>query len=68
MGSDGAFDVPAHMLGPVGTRYPFQSSTILNLDAPGVVIRGNSPSGAHSDIFHPELAWVAAAAGGLTVA
>jgi hypothetical protein len=68
MGSDGAFDVQPHMLGPVGTRYPFQPSKFLNVDASGVVIRGNSPSGAHSDIFHPELAWVAAAAGGLTLA
>jgi hypothetical protein len=65
MGSDGAFDVHPLVLGPVGTRYPFAPSTILNLDASGVVFRGDSPSGAHSDIFHPELAWVAAAGGSL---
>jgi choline dehydrogenase len=47
------------------TRATFNAGQILNLDASDVVIAGDSPSGAHSDIFHPELAWVVAPAGGL---
>jgi hypothetical protein len=50
----------------VGARYPFAAGQILNLDASDVVRADAGPSGAHSDIFHPELAWVAAAAGGLS--
>lgn len=65
MGSDGAFNVESQMLGPVGASYPFTAGKILNLDASDVVTQGNSPSGAHSDVFYPQLAWVAAAAGGL---
>jgi hypothetical protein len=68
MGSLGAFNVQPQMLGGVGTGYPFKAGEILNLDSSDVVIAGDSPSGAHSDIFHPELAWVAAAAGGLNTA
>ena len=66
MGSHGAFNVEPLTLGSVGTRYPFQPQQIVNLDASAVVIKDDSPAGAHSDIFHEELAWVAAAAGGLT--
>jgi hypothetical protein len=65
MGSDGAFGPDPHPLGAPGTGYPFQPGQILNIDASDVVTQGNSPSGAHSDIFYPHLAWVAAAAGGL---
>ena len=65
MGSLGAFNVAPQMLGDVGTSYPFQVGEILNLDSSDVVVAGDSPSGAHSDIFHAELAWVAASAGGL---
>ena len=68
MGNVGAFNVAPQMLGPVGTNYPFQAGQILNLDASDTVIAGDSPSGAHSDIFHPELAWVAASASGLNTA
>jgi len=46
----------AQMLGGVGTSYPFKAGEILNLDASDVVITGDSASGAHSDIFHPQLA------------
>ena len=66
MGSLGAFNVASRMLGDVGTSYPFQAAEILNLDSSDVVVAGDSPSGAHSDIFHAELAWVAASAGGLS--
>ena len=37
-----------------------------NLDSSDVVIAGDSSLGAHSDIFHAELARVAASAGGLS--
>ncbi len=65
MGSNGAYNSPTQDLGDVGTEYPFQVGQILNLDSSAVVIHGDSPSGAHSDIFYPQLAWVTAAAGGL---
>ncbi|GGW91303.1 serine-threonine protein kinase [Streptomyces chryseus] len=38
----------------------------VNVDAAAVVRRGGAPSGAHSDILHPELARVVLAAGRLT--
>jgi hypothetical protein len=54
---------------PVGTGYRFKADEILNLDYSDVVIACGSPSGAHSDIFHPQLSsWVVAAAGGLNIA
>lgn len=66
MGELGAHDpAECRTLGDVGTDYLFQKGAILNIDASGVVRTGGPPSGAHSDIFHPELAWVVAAAGGL---
>ncbi|MGV9709303.1 serine-threonine protein kinase [Gordonia sp. NPDC003424] len=65
MGSHGAFRADTRDLGAVNTAYPFVKSQILNLDASQVVKLDKSPSGAHSDIFHDELAWVVAAAGGL---
>jgi hypothetical protein len=68
MGQLGAFTGQSQMLGEVGTSYPFKAGAILNLDASDVVIAGDSPSGAHSDIFHPQLTWVVAAAGGLKTA
>ncbi|MFC9995269.1 serine-threonine protein kinase [Nocardia sp. NPDC127526] len=66
MGSHGAFEAERRLLGAAGTAYPFQPHRILNLDASDVVNQGGPPSGAHSDIFKPQLAWVVAAAGGLT--
>ncbi|WP_234817069.1 MULTISPECIES: serine-threonine protein kinase [Mycolicibacterium] len=65
MGSHGAFNSPTQSLGADGAVYPFQTGQILNLDASGVVAKDDGPSGAHSDIFHKELTWVVAAAGGL---
>lgn len=65
MGSHGAFNVETQTLGTVGAVYPFKARQILNLDASEVVTKGDTPSGAHSDIFYSQLAWVAAAAGGL---
>ena len=68
MGSLGAFNVEAADARRGRHQYPFKAGEILNLDASDVVIEGDSPSGAHSDIFHPELAWVVAAAAGLNTA
>ena len=67
IGHDGAQAVDATVatLGPVGTGYPFQKGRFVNLDGNAVINRGGPPSGAHSDIFHPELVWVGLAAAGL---
>jgi len=64
MGHDGAQAVGAvpALLGPVGTRYPFGIGSFLNLDANRVITQGGPPSGAHSDIVHPEIAWAVLAA------
>ncbi|MFI6036503.1 serine-threonine protein kinase [Streptomyces sp. NPDC051315] len=42
---------------------PLPTSGCVNVDAAAVVRRGGAPSGAHSDIVHPELARVVLAAG-----
>ncbi|MFK4148360.1 serine-threonine protein kinase [Streptomyces sp. NPDC004065] len=42
---------------------PLPASGCVNVDAAEVVRRGGPPSGAHSDIVHPELARVVLAAG-----
>jgi hypothetical protein len=67
IGHDGAQAVDATVaaVGPVGFAYPFQRGRFLNLDGNAVINRGSPPSGAHSDIFHPELVWVGLAAAGL---
>jgi hypothetical protein len=67
MGHDGAQEVNAAdtPLGPVGTTYAFQPGRFTNLDSDGVIKNGTGPSGAHSDIVHPEIAWVLAKAAAL---
>jgi hypothetical protein len=67
MGHDGAQAVDAAQvpLSPVGSSYPFQRGRFTNLDGNAIVNRGGPPSGAHSDILHPELVWGALAAAGL---
>jgi len=67
IGHDGAQAVDATVttLGPVGTGYPFQKGRFVNLDGNAIINRGGPPSGAHSDIFHPELVWASLAAAGL---
>ena len=64
MGHDGAQAVSATGLdlGAPGTTYPFATGAWLNLDGNKVIIHGSLPSGAHSDIVHPETAWAALAA------
>jgi hypothetical protein len=38
---------------------------VTNIDCSDVVRAGGPPSGAHSDIVHPELSWVVLKAGGI---
>ncbi|HEX9342165.1 MAG TPA: serine/threonine protein kinase [Actinomycetota bacterium] len=68
MGHRGAHGVPAAeaTLGAAGTAYAFTPGGFLNLDANGVIRAGGPPSGAHGDIFHPQVAW-ALLAGAATV-
>jgi hypothetical protein len=67
IGHDGAQAVDATVtaLAPVGSGYPFQPGRFVNLDGNAIINRGQPPSGAHSDIFHPELVWAGLAAAGL---
>jgi hypothetical protein len=69
MGANGAQGVGARVVGiePVDSNrsYPFAPRTALNVDAAEVVRDGRPPSGAHSDIIHPELSWVVLQAGGV---
>ncbi len=64
MGHDGAQEVgaPDVVMGPVGTAYAFGPGRFDNLNGDGVIKNGTGPSGAHSDIVHPEIAWVLAKA------
>lgn len=67
MGHDGAqsVDAIAATAGPVGTVYGLSPGAFLNLDCNAVIVNGGGASGAHSDLYHPELAWVVAGAAGL---
>lgn len=61
-GIDGVSTTPIGVVaGPDGFAFP--SKGYGNVDAASVVFRGGPPSGAHSDICHPELASVVLAAG-----
>ena len=61
MGHDGAQAVQANEveLGPVGVSYPYVTGGFINMNANDVICERHGPAGAHSDIFHPEIAWVA---------
>ena len=67
MGHDGAQAVNAEsaFLGKAGTQYGFKVGKWLNLDGNQVIVKGDPPSGAHSDIIHPHTAWAALAAAGI---
>ena len=67
LGHDGAQAVTADeaILGPVGAAYPFQAGGFVNLDGDDIVKVGGPPSGAHGDIFHPEIAWATLTAAGI---
>ena len=49
----------------IEANYRFVPGQALNVDASETVCRGGPPSGAHSDIVHPELTWVVLKAGGI---
>ena len=69
MGANGAqgVDAPLDAVQPggPGTAYRFGAGKALNVDASQVVRTGGPPSGAHSDIVHPELTWIVLSAGGI---
>ncbi len=67
MGHDGAqgVDASAVTLKPTSSKYSFAAGDFTNIDASEIVCHGGAPSGAHSDIFHRELAWAMLAAAGL---
>jgi hypothetical protein len=67
MGFDGAQAVGAEEepLRRVGHEYSLASGKFLNLDGKDIVATGGPPAGAHSDIFHPEIAWAMLSAAGL---
>ena len=67
MGFDGAQEVNAAIrpVAPIGTRYPFQPGRFINLDGNDLIREGRGAFGAHSDIFHPELVWIALSASGV---
>ncbi|MDQ3327736.1 MAG: serine-threonine protein kinase [Chloroflexota bacterium] len=67
MGYDGAQAVGAAQepLRRVGQGYKFAPGKVFNLDGKDIVATGGPPAGAHSDIFHPEIAWAMLNAAGL---
>lgn len=53
----------SHDVMPADTDYDFQPGCVHNIDASNVICHGTGPSGAHSDITHPQIAhllWQAA--------
>jgi hypothetical protein len=60
-----AVDATPSDISVIGTAYELRPGKFLNLNCDTVIRRGGPPSGAHSDILHPELAWVALAASGI---
>jgi hypothetical protein len=51
----------------VGEPYAFEPGSLVSIDASAVVRHGRPPSGAHSDIFHQQLAWIPLSAGRIAV-
>ncbi|MGW2487148.1 serine-threonine protein kinase [Streptomyces sp. NPDC001606] len=68
MGHDGVQAVPGTVRLDLAAalRGPLPASGCVNVDAAAVVRNGGAPSGAHSDIVHPELARLVLAAGRIT--
>lgn len=64
MGGRGALNVSAEEMNlrPPGISYQFEYGRWYNLNGHAVIRTGGPPSGAHSDIFHPEVAWAALSA------
>ena len=67
MGADGAQAVNATDIpfDAVGCPYPFKKGLFVNLDGNHIITKGGWPSGAHSDIIYPEIAWAGLAAAGV---
>lgn len=69
MGADGAQGVGALLdsLQPAtaSAAYRFRDGQALNVDASDIVCHGDSQSGAHSDIIHPEVTWLVLRAAGV---
>jgi len=67
IGHDGAQGTVADALsfGPVGQSYAFKSARFTNLDGNQLIVNGGGMSGAHGDIFHPEIAWASLCAANL---
>ncbi|MEV6117249.1 serine-threonine protein kinase [Streptomyces sp. NPDC052109] len=68
MGHDGVQAVPGTVRLDLAAALggPLPASGCVNVDAASVVCRGGPPTGAHSDIVHPELARLVLAAGRIT--
>ncbi|MFE2285245.1 serine-threonine protein kinase [Streptomyces sp. NPDC059443] len=62
-GIDGVSTTPIGAVAAMADGFAFPPKGYANVDAASVVFRGGPPSGAHSDICHPELASVVLAAG-----
>jgi len=67
VGHDGYQRVDADevTLQPVGKGYELRPAAFCNLNSNAVIRTGGPPSGAHSDIVHPELAWAVLSGAGL---
>jgi hypothetical protein len=67
IGHDGAqkVDAGAYTLQPRARPEVPDGTTFLNVNADAVVRLGPPPVGAHSDIFHPELARLVLSAAGI---
>lgn len=67
MGSDGAQAVAAKplQLKRPGFAYNWTKGGWHNLDGNQIIKNGGPPSGAHSDIIHPETAWATLSAAGI---
>jgi hypothetical protein len=67
MGSGGARAVNATEVAfkPVGQPYVFAKGKFLNLDGNNLIVKGGPPSGAHSDIIYPQIAWAVLSAAGI---
>lgn len=67
MGSDGAQAVNAKplQLKKAGFAYNWTRGGWHNLDGNQIIKNGGLPSGAHSDIIHPETAWATLSAAGI---
>jgi hypothetical protein len=67
LGNDGAqaVNAAAEQFRDVGHAYPFAKSAFLNVDGNALIRVGGPPSGAHSDIVYPEIAWLTLSAAGV---